>query len=83
MLMQTQRKGGSTARTHSQPDTKMKWVVSITLRPLYPWKELVTLHKKPDGFQGRYGWPKILVFTGIWVSDRPARRSIVYAIPAT
>jgi len=45
MLKQAQRKSGSTAPTHSQAGTRRRWVVSITLRPLYPWKEPVTIMK--------------------------------------
>lgn len=43
--MQAQRRSGSTAPTHSQGGTRRMWVVSITLRPLYPWKEPVTIIK--------------------------------------
>jgi len=43
--MQAQRRSGSTAPTHSQGGTRRMWVVSNTLRPLYPWKEPVTFIK--------------------------------------
>jgi hypothetical protein len=37
MPMQEETGRGGTYTAHSQPGT-MKWVVSTTLRPLYPWE---------------------------------------------
>ena len=42
MPMQAQRGGGDMAPTHSQLSTRRRWVVSTTLRKLYPRKRLVT-----------------------------------------
>ena len=72
MPMQAQRKSGSTGPTHSQAGTRRRWVVSITLRPLYPWKEPVTIMKGDGWVSGPF-----------WVArnsrpDRPARGETLY-----
>ena len=36
MPMEAQRRRGGILPTHSQPDTRKRWVVITTLRPLYP-----------------------------------------------
>ena len=48
MSVQAPRGGGGTAPTHSQPGNRRRWVISMTLRPLYPREE--------PGTHCRGGW---------------------------
>jgi hypothetical protein len=41
--MQAQKGDGDKATTHSQPGTRGRWLVSITLWPLYPTKDPVPI----------------------------------------
>jgi len=57
MLMQAQRGGGGMAPTHSQLSIRRRWVVSTTLRNLYPRKRLGTDCKR--GWVGPRGGLKV------------------------
>ena len=42
MIMKAERRGGGIAAAYSQSDTRRRWVVSVTLRPLCPRERPVT-----------------------------------------
>jgi hypothetical protein len=72
MSMQAHMGGGAITLTHLQPVTTRKWVVSTTLRPLYPW-ERPGIHCKGGwvSFGVRLDGTENLAPTGIRSPGRP------------
>jgi hypothetical protein len=71
---------GGIGSTHSQPSTR-RWVVSTTLRPIYPRKRPVR-HCTGDwvGFGASLDDTENLAPTGIRYLDRPARCESLYRL---
>jgi hypothetical protein len=73
MLKQGERRR-SIAIVHSQPGTRRRWAVSITLRQLYPWEQDPVLIAHEAGCTLGFDTRTIQSVAG---------RYAVYAIPAT
>jgi hypothetical protein len=61
--MQAETGGGNIVPTNSKPGTRMRWVVSTTLRPLYPRERPSTFVQEPRWALGPFRtvrklWPQ-------------------------
>ena len=81
MTGQARRGGGGRAPTHSQPGARKRWVVSRTLRPLYPQEKLGT--HCTGGWMGLgngLAGTKNLAPTCIRSPDRPTRSKSLHRL---
>ena len=81
MPMQAQRVGGDIGAAHLQPATTRRWVVSITLRPLYLW-EIPGTHCTGGwvGLGAVLHGTENLAPTGIQSLNCPARSPLLYRL---
>ena len=84
MPMRAQRGGGGIAPPHSQSGSRRKWVVSITLRPLYS-RERPGIHCKGDwvDFGGGQDATEILACIGVRYLYSPVHSESLYRLRDT